>query len=166
MQFIPFTFDDGQAMITAKWQVGVRNYTLPFAVLPFAVPVFYELLRRAFRLSLPAFTPGVPHLSIAALYLMLLLFVYYRLRRVADSLKGKQLAVAFDGDTVVVRKDDQTLYITRNEDIKRLDYGVSVVRIQSDYGAYCLPRSVVPEPTFLQPMAEKLEKNFIYHAWM
>lgn len=144
MQYTPFRYTGREAAITAKWQVGVRNYTLPLAVVPFAAIVLLTLA------GLLGWLPGTssqmtPPLAICmALLLLVVLYVLYRLRTTAAELAKRPLEVSFDGDTVVVRVDETATYVTRFEDITAVDYGADIVRVQSDYGAYCIPRRLVP----------------------
>lgn len=144
MQYTRFQYNDTEATITAKWEVGVRNYTLPLALLPFAAVILVEFLKFAGILSLPRLQLQPLHFAAAALYLLFILFVLYRIRSTAESLKKRALAVSFTGDTVVIKTGDTAVYVTRFEDIKQLDYGAHILRVQSDYGAYCIPWRLVP----------------------
>lgn len=165
MQYTDFTYTDAEATITAKWQVGVRNYTLPLAFFPFAVVLFVELLKWAEVIRLPYMQFQPLHFAAAALYILFILFVFYRIYSTATSLKKRQLALSFDGNTVVVKTGETSVYVTRYEDIKAIDYGDTIIRIQSDYGAYCLPARLVPND-FVSSFEGRDDVIIKRHRWM
>lgn len=148
MQYTPFQYTDREALITAKWQVGVRNYTLTLALLPFAAVALLELFKWLEWLRLPYIELSPMHFAFAALYLLVILFVLYRIQSTAAGLKNRRLSVCFEGDTLVIRQGDApdaVSHITRFEDITAVDYGRDIARIAGEFDACCIPLRLIPD---------------------
>ncbi len=164
MVFKPFYFDRQQALIAAKWTVGIRDLALPFGVAPFAVMLLYELLRRSFGVALPAIKYTLVHLCAAVLYLMLIFYLVYRTGTVAKTFEDARFEASFDGGSVIVRRNGSDVYRVLDEDIRTVDYGDRMLRIGSPYGNFCLPRSVVPD-AFLTDTKQR-GIPIVFRRWM
>lgn len=149
----------------AKWQIGVRNYLLPVGVMPFAATLLIEMLRRMFDLSIAQLNLSPVMISAAAVYALIILFLMYRITIVANKIKAREFSLSFDGASVVIHENEKAVFAARNEDIKRIDCGANVVRVQTIFGAECVPRQYTPE-SFVSEMRDKLGREFYDRAWM
>ncbi len=165
MGYQPFQYDARQAMIVAKWQVGVRNFLLPVAVIPYAVPLVLELLRVVAGMPVPQLNLSPVLLIAGAVYAALLLYILFRLYTVGTALQKRKLTVNFSGETVVIQENGDAVFLARNEDILRIDYGEQIVRVLTQYDAGCVPRAVVPD-NFLSEMQAALGADCRAHRWM
>lgn len=165
MVFRHFQFNDAQALIVAKWQVGVRNVLVPVGIIPYAVPLTLELLRIGVGLRIPQLNLTTATIAAAVIYAFLLVYIVYRINTVANGLKNRRLTLSFDGDTLVIKEGEDTAYIARFEDILRVDYGGEVIRVATKYGAGCVPLEMAPD-TFIGKMQAALGKQCRKHRWM
>lgn len=164
MPYTDFRYTDIEAEITAKWQVGVRNRTLPMAILPLALILVPELLSMLGVLSLPGLRMTGPLYAAGMLYLLFILFILYRIRKTANELKTRMLAVRFEEDTLDV-KTGEAVYITRYADVRAVDYGAHIVRVQSDHDAFCIPRRLMPND-FIDRFEQNRDVIVTTRRWM
>jgi hypothetical protein len=165
MQYSNFVYNDAQAKITAKWEVGVRNYFVPVAVIPYGVPIALDIMRIAFKWnSFPALAPSFLTTMSFSIYFFFLLFIVFRLKNTEKKIKSRRLRISFDSDAVVIKDDEKAIYAVQNEDIGRVDTGQQVMRIATEYGAVCLPLDIVPQ-IFIDEM-KKLGRQYREHRWM
>lgn len=165
----PFRFNEEEAKIVARWEIGVRNYVAPITALLFALVFAVAFARYALRVETPGFGWLAAYAAIVLVFILILYYIGKRVDMTAAEIGKRVLAVDFSEEeayVAVVEYEGKTVFRTLNSDVAAIDAGPNVVRIDSRSGAICLPRAQVPD-TFIALMQKQLgTKNFHIRRWM
>ena len=165
----PFQFNEAEARIVAKWEIGVRNYVSPLTALLFALIGLVEVVRYATKTPLPPVSFYIADAVAIFGFVIALYYVGRRVEMTAREIMKRELAVDFNMEEsyfAVVEYGGRVVFRAQNADVMRVDVGPNVIRLDGRAGAICLPRAQVPEE-FLTLMQKQLgREKFKIQKWM
>lgn len=169
MEYKPFRFTETEAKITAKWEIGVRDYVTPLTALLFVLIGLVEVVRAAAGLPMPALSFYIADGAAVLVFVLALYYIGCRVNLTAADIQKRILTVDFrmdEGWLAVIEAGGRVVFRAQLDDIDRVDAGPHVVRLSGLSGAICLPRAQLPDEC-LQKLAGRLGKErFKVCKWM
>ncbi len=169
MEYKPFQFSETEAKITAKWEIGVRDYVTPLTVLLFALIGLVEVVRAATKTPLPPLSFYIADGVAVLIFILALYYIGDRVNRTAADIQKRILTVDFRQEEqrlAVIEAGGRVVYRALFSDIDRVDAGPHVVRLSGRPGAICLPRAQLPGEWLQQLAAQLGKERFKVCKWM
>ena len=159
-----FQYNKPESEIAARWEVGVRNYARPVAIIVTGAVCLTEAYKRINDIA--------DFKSLAIECAVMLIFLFYikklmeRVQHTADSIAARSFELLCDGENLTLYEGGSQIFKTALCEISEVDGGANIIRIVCPFGAICLPRRVLGDE-LVAGLRERLGKQkFRVHGWM
>lgn len=155
-----------EAEITAKWQLGIRNAAQPLSLALLAAVALVEVARRLTRLPLPDWSFIAADAVAVMLFVACLYLIDKRVKERAAAIAQRRITLIYDGGRLALAEGGRRIYECGGDEITRVEAGPRVVRITSEAGSICIPRSALSDE-LVAALRERLGKQgFKIYNWM